>query len=175
MVNYTSNTPANSFMGMSQYGPTTNQLMGINPQAANPLMFSNGMDPTSGVAPSNWSTAMTPGGVPSIPQIGALGPDMSGPGGEGGFMSSMLGTKEAPGWGGAAMGAASGIFNAWMGMKQYGLAKDTLETNKQQFAQNFGAQQKMTNSRLEDRQAARVASNPGAYQSVGDYMKKNGV
>lgn len=161
-----------SFMGMD-YGNMANQAMGINPVAANPFMFSNGMDPTSGVAPGNWSSTLAPGGVPSIPQIGATGPDYGDAGGS--IWDSFLTKDGNQGWGNTAMGAAGGLFNAWMGMKQYGLAKDTLETNKQQFAQNFAAQQKMTNSRLEDRQRARVASNAGAYQSVGDYMKQNGV
>lgn len=80
-----------------------------------------------------------------------------------------------PGWGGMALGAASSLGNAWMGMKQYGLAQDALKENKRQFNINYGAQQKMLNSQLEDRQRARVAANPGAYQSVGDYMNQNRV
>lgn len=79
------------------------------------------------------------------------------------------------GWGAPALGVAQGLGNAFLSMKQYGLAKDTFNENKRQFALNFGAQQKTTNARLEDRQAARIASNPTAYQSVGDYMKKYGV
>lgn len=95
------------------------------------------------------------------------------------FLDGMLGSTvngvTTQGWGGLALGAAQGIGNAWMGMKQYGLAKDQLAQSKKQFDLNFGAQQKTTNAALEDRQRARVASNPGAYQSVGDYMKKNGI
>ncbi len=79
------------------------------------------------------------------------------------------------GWGGTALGIGQGLANAFMGMKQYGLAKDQLQFSKDQFNRNFQAQQKTTNARLEDRQAARVASNPGAYQSVGDYMKRYGI
>jgi hypothetical protein len=62
-----------------------------------------------------------------------------------------------------------------MGMNQYNLAKETLAANKAQFERNFDAQKATTNASLEDRQRARVASNPGAYQSVGDYMNQNGV
>ena len=96
------------------------------------------------------------------------------------FMKGMLGGKDASGmqmqgWGMPALSAVQGIGNAWMGMKQYGLAKDQFNFTKEQFAKNFGAQQKLTNSRLEDRQRARIASNPGAYQSVGTYMKENGI
>ena len=73
------------------------------------------------------------------------------------------------------LGVANGIFNAWMGMKQYGLAKQQLAEGKQQFALNYDAQRTTTNSQLEDRQKARVASNPGAYESVGSYMTNNGI
>jgi hypothetical protein len=79
------------------------------------------------------------------------------------------------GWGMPALQAGLGLFNAWMGMKQYGLAKDSFNENKRQFGLNFDAQKQTTNSALEDRQRARVASNPSAYQSVGDYMAQNGI
>ena len=91
-----------------------------------------------------------------------------------------LGSKDAngittEGWGVPAIGAAQGLANLYMGMKQYGLAKETLNNNKAQFALNYDAQRQSTNAALEDRQRARIASNPGAYQSVGDYMALNGV
>lgn len=96
------------------------------------------------------------------------------------FMQSMLGYTNAngvqqQGWGGLALGAASALGNSWMGMKQYGLAKDAFKESKRQFNINYEAQKKLTNSQLEDRQRARVASNPGAYQSVGDYMNQNRI
>ena len=86
--------------------------------------------------------------------------------------SNMLGPN---GWGGLALGAAGGLASTIMGMKQYGLAKKTLAENKRQFQLNYDAQKQSTNTRLEDRQRARVASNAGAYQSVGDYMGTNGI
>ena len=91
------------------------------------------------------------------------------------FLDGMLGTKGAPGWGGMALGAASGLANAFLGMKQYGIARDTLAENKKQFGLNYDAQKRTTNASLEDRQRARVASNPGAYQSVSDYMQQNAI
>lgn len=104
------------------------------------------------------------------------------PGGAGNWFrdSGFLGSKGADGtftqgWGGMALGAAQGIGNLYLGMKQYGLAKETLANNKAQFERNFDAQKTTTNASLEDRQRARVASNAGAYQSVGDYMNQNGV
>lgn len=92
-----------------------------------------------------------------------------------GFLGSTENGVTTQGWGGTALGITQGLGNAWMGMKQYGLAKDQLAQSKKQFEMNYAAQQKTTNLALEDRQRARVASNPGAYQSVGDYMKKNGI
>lgn len=76
---------------------------------------------------------------------------------------------------GTGSGILQGLGSAYMGMKQYGLAKDQLQFSKDAFNKNYAAQAKMTNSMLEDRQRARMASNPGAYQSVGDYMAKNGI
>lgn len=60
-------------------------------------------------------------------------------------------------------------------MKQYGLAEDAFKENQRQFNINYAAQKSLTNSQLEDRQRARVASNPTGYQSVGDYMNQNGI
>lgn len=88
------------------------------------------------------------------------------------------GTK-TQGGAGLALGTAQGLFNAWMGMKQYGLAKQQLAEGKQQFALNYDAQRTTTNAQLQDRQNARIAGNGGlagsGYQSVGDYMLNNGI
>lgn len=93
----------------------------------------------------------------------------------GGFFKSAIGTRDNPGWGGLALGTAQGIGSLYLGMKQYGLAKDSLETNKRQFQMQYDAQKNLTNSRLEDRQSARVQSDPGAHVPVDEYMKKYGV
>lgn len=73
------------------------------------------------------------------------------------------------------IGGASALMSGILGFKQYGLQKDALKQSKKEFEMNWGAQQKAVNSQMEDRQRARVASNPNAYQSVGDYMKQNGI
>lgn len=96
------------------------------------------------------------------------------------FMQSLLGYKNADGtgvngWGSPALGALSGIANIYMGMKNYGLARDQLTANQGNFEKNYAAQKQATNASLEDRQAARVASNPTAYQSVSEYMSKYGI
>lgn len=82
---------------------------------------------------------------------------------------------EVGGMGPLALGAFSGLANTFMGMKQYGLAKDMFKRNQEEFERNYAAQRTLTNAELEDRQRARVASNPGGYVSVGEYMKQNGV
>lgn len=91
-----------------------------------------------------------------------------------GYTDATTGMKSA-GWGGMALGAAQGLGNLYMGMQQYGLAKKALQQSKDQFEKNYAAQRTTTNASLEDRQRARVASNAGAYQSVGDYMNQHGI
>lgn len=108
----------------------------------------------------------------------ALGDVIMGGGnnGGGGMFSNFLSTKDQQGWGGTALGVAQGLAGAYLGMKQYGLAKDTLKHNKEMFAKNFDAQKRTTNASLEDRQRARLAGNGGSgYESVSSYMDKNGI
>lgn len=92
-----------------------------------------------------------------------------------GFLGSEKDGIKTQGWGGMALGTAQGLGNAFLAMQNYGLARDTFNESKDQFNRNFAATQKTTNAALEDRQRARVAANSGAYQSVGDYMQRNGV
>lgn len=97
-----------------------------------------------------------------------------------GIFGNLLSRKGADGityggWGGTALGLGQGIMQGYQGMKQFGLAKDQLKEGRRQYEQNYAAQKKMTNSALEDRQRARVASNEGAYQSVSEYMNKHGI
>lgn len=147
-----------------------------------PLLGNYGSNDFSSLA--NWggpATSMAIEGLNPLASVAQQAP-MSNWGAISNWMdnSGMLGKKladgtQVQGWGGLGLGAASGIMNAWMGMQQYGLAKDQLAQSKKAFDMNYNAQVKTTNAALEDRQNARVASNPGAYQSTGDYMKKNGL
>lgn len=98
----------------------------------------------------------------------------------GGLFDNFFDTTDAngiktQGWGGMAMSGLQGLGNSYMAMKQFGLAEDALKEQQRQFNINYEAQRKMTNSQLADRQRARVASNPGAYQSEAEYMKKWGI
>jgi hypothetical protein len=126
--------------------------------------------------------APSPGAM--VPQSPTLGSALEAPGLldrlSGSFWNKQsIGEKGAvtadQGWGMPALGAVQGMFNGYLGMKQYGIAKDQLASSKQQFGLNYDAQRTTTNAQLQDRQAARVASNPGAYQSAGDYMTTNSI
>ncbi|WP_051299014.1 hypothetical protein [Marinobacterium litorale] len=71
--------------------------------------------------------------------------------------------------------ALSGLAQSWQGMKQLDLAEDQLNFQKKAFSQQFENQRTLTNNQLRDRQAARLAADPSAYESVDSYMKKYGV
>lgn len=79
------------------------------------------------------------------------------------------------GWGMPAISAAQGLMSSFLGMKNYGLAKDQFNFSKDMAQKNLANQTKMVNGQLEDRQRARVAANPTAYQSVDAYMKEKGI
>ena len=74
-----------------------------------------------------------------------------------------------------AISGLTSISNGYLAMKQLGLAQDQFNFQKDAFNKNWAAKKATTNSALEDRQRARVASNSGAYQSVGDYMNQYGI
>lgn len=132
---------------------------------------------------SNWggpATSMPVEGLGMLGNVAAAPPtwwdSLQGKLDSSGILGKTLadGTK-VQGWGGMGLGVANGLMQGFLGMKQYGLMKDQLAQSKKAFDLNYNAQVKTTNAALEDRQAARVAANPNAYQSVGDYMKKNGI
>lgn len=79
------------------------------------------------------------------------------------------------GWVGPAAGIASTIFGALQGNKQLSMAEDRFKESKRQFDANYNAQRQTTNTQLEDRQRARVAANPNAYESVDSYLAKNRI
>lgn len=78
------------------------------------------------------------------------------------------------GWGKPAIDLFGGLTNLFMGMKQYGLAKQVAADSRSQFERNFNAQRQIINTRMEDRQRARVSADPNA-ESVDSYMKRNRV
>lgn len=116
----------------------------------------------TGYAPSGVMTPLTGSNPPPTAWQKAMG------------FTGADGMKTA-GWAPTALGAASGIFNGWLGLEKLDVAKQTLAENKRQFDMNWGAQKGLVNSDLEARQRARVGNRPDAYRSVGDYMQTYGV
>lgn len=154
-------------MGMAQWG---NQSSGqtyrpfnlgnaVLQQTAAPQIMAN--------SPMDWINQ-----VKNAP-IGTQTPAQAG--GWGGFMEGLIGKNGQQGWGNMALGALQGIGGAYMGMKQYGLAKDALAQSQNQFNLNYNAQRQSTNTQLEDRQRARVAATDGRAESVDSYMERNRI
>ena len=79
------------------------------------------------------------------------------------------------GWAPLALGAGQAILGGIQGMQAQKLAQKQFKEGVRQFDLNYGAQRQSMNTQLEDRQRARVASNPGAYESVSSYLDKNRI
>lgn len=99
---------------------------------------------------------------------GGMGPGLTNTG------IQWLNTRDQQGILGPLLQGAGSLANLYMGMKQYGLAKDQLNFQKDAFNKQYDANRSLTNSRLEDRQARRVLENPNA-TGVAEYMSKWGV
>jgi len=97
----------------------------------------------------------------------------------GGIMSMLFGNSEDGTIGALAptASALTGLAGSYLGMKQYGLAKKAFRESKRQFQLNFDAQKQDYNTKLKDRQRARInnAGTESRYKSVGEYMNKNGI
>lgn len=102
-------------------------------------------------------------------------------GGDGFFgRNSVLGGTDergvtSKGWAPVALGIGQAIYGGMQGQKAQKLAESQFKESKRQFDLNYGAQRQGINTQLEDRQRARVASNPGAYESVSSYLDKNRI
>lgn len=153
-------------LSMSNYGQMPGPLgSGTYPSLVSPSAPAMGSDWTQGFAPKT--------GNPTA--FGGADFKLGAPAEAGNWWDGALDKPGQQGWGGLALGGVETFAKVFMGMQQYGLAKKQLAENQRQFDTNFAAQKGLTNSNLEDRQRARVASNAGAYESVGNYMNKNGV
>lgn len=103
---------------------------------------------------------------------------LTGSDGSGSFLDSILGgTGDMSGlqMGQLGLGGVTSLLNGYLGFQNLSLAKKQYQSQLDQFNKQWDANKKLTNASLADRQAARVASNPNAYQSVDDYMKKYGI
>lgn len=86
------------------------------------------------------------------------------------------------GWVSPVLGGVSSLAQSWLGMQMLDQKKEELALQKEAFGfqKDFTTYQannqaQLLNTQMSDRQAARVGANPNAYESVGDYMKKNEV
>lgn len=134
--------------GGSQVPQLQSQNYGLSPNAApTGLGFGNMGD---GLKVPGFSGGYSPGAVMDS-AIGSKAGNTTGRS----FWDNMTGGKNEDGssyngWGGLALGAGQGLMNAYLGMQMYGVAKDTLAANKDQFAKNYQAQVKTTNARQQD-------------------------
>lgn len=132
--------------------------------------------------------------VPQVPQVAAAGGAGTTAAGGGMFQGlsdiwdgdgffgkkSLLGGTDdkgvtTKGWAPVALGIGQAIMGGIQGRQAMQLAQDQFKESKRQFNLNYGAQRQSINTDLEDRQRARVAANPGAYQSVSEYMNQNRI
>ena len=69
--------------------------------------------------------------------------------------------------------AAAGLWGAYNGMQQTKLAKQQMANSLNQWNKNYANQVSSYNTRLEDRQNARVAAQGNYHQDTASYMDKN--
>lgn len=69
--------------------------------------------------------------------------------------------------------AASGLWGAYNGMQQNKLVKQQMANSLNQWNKNYANQVASYNTRLEDRQNARVAAQGANQQDTASYMEKN--
>lgn len=182
---------------LSSYNPYQSQYGGVNanqsvvPKAkigANGLQYTN---PNQSLAGQQPIMANTPGGGADAP-INLFASDTPGvnPSGinGGGFSTAQKwfgGTNAAGastmGYMNGGLGVANFGLNAYMGMKNYGLAKDQLAAQKEAFKFNKDTTMlqlentaRTTNAELADRQRIRNAGNPNS-MPVAEYMAQYGV
>lgn len=84
------------------------------------------------------------------------------------------GKMESMGWGMPALQGINSLGSMYLGMKNYGLAKDTLANAKNEFALNYGNQRQLLNTQMEDKARARASANHNA-ESAESYMARNRI
>ena len=71
--------------------------------------------------------------------------------------------------------AAADLVGAYQGYKQLGLARDSLNFQKDAFNKEYEMSKRGINDQLEQRQRNRVGTNPSRNMPVEEYMQKYGV
>lgn len=98
---------------------------------------------------------------------GGVATPVSGPS----WWDGIVGGKNADGssfngLGGLALGTLQGFGNLYGSMKNYGLAKEDFEFKKAFAEKNLANQTQLVNNQIRDRNNARNAANPNAYQPI---------
>lgn len=183
--------PGNTYLQSlnSWRGPTPQfSAANINPAVLQTMApQTHGFSPVNLPAPAQGNPGLSPENYIDMMAYGGSGygaPAGSGGGGVGGFIKNLMSTAldktdasgaVTQGWAMPVIQGATGMGELFMGMKNYGLAKDMFKQSKEEFNMNWDAQKQLTNAQMEDRQRARVAANPGGYQSVDTYMNTHGI
>lgn len=76
---------------------------------------------------------------------------------------------------GSGVSALQGLASIYLGFQNANTAKQQAAQAQNNWDTQWAANVKTTNASLSDRQAARVASNSKAYESVDSYMSKYGI
>lgn len=135
------NSTPNNFMSIGNYGQLGTGT--FDPEVTD--YFSQPVAQPSWAAPySSPAPAMN-----SLPSIN----DMTKPS----FLGGMLGKNGQQGWGGLALGAIQGGLGAFIGMKQYGLAKKQFQFQKDAWNKEYEVNKNLTNERLITRNDRRIA------------------
>lgn len=134
----------------------------------------------TGAQPNNaWAQFGQRWGMPNAP----LNPDPSTGGNTGGqrnWRDFWWGSTDAetgvqtPGALSTGLAIAQGGVNAYLAMRNYGMAKRTLRENRRQFDLNYENQRKLVNAELSDRQRRRNIENPDSVPH-DEYMRQWGL
>lgn len=124
------------------------------------------------VAQPSWSASFTKPApsMNSLPSVNNMSPPS--------FLDGLLGKDGKQGWGDLALGAAKAGLGAFIGMKQYGLAKKQFEFQKDAWNKEYEVNKNLTNERLETRQNRRIAESGATgmkFDDTASYMSKYGV
>ena len=77
--------------------------------------------------------------------------------------------------GNLGLNLGSTLLNGYLGMKQYGLAKDSLAFEKDSFNKNYAAQKQLTNNQLRNQAQSKINMGRSDAIPVEEYMAKYGI
>lgn len=156
-----------ALLGMGQQPLVANPRTGaMEPMADIRAMLDGRMEDFRDVANSQLGTNLLPPSGAQAPEFTRMQNLFGGTAADG---TRTMGAVPSLLQGGAALG------NLYMGMQNYGLAKDSLKESRRQFDMNYGNQRDATNTYMEDRQRARNAASPGQQLSTAEYMERNRI